>query len=93
MLIEILKTIIDPELNCNIWDLGLIYSAQIQEDKVEIVMTFTSPTCPEAQNILDNIALKISEKIPNLPLKVSITWDPKWSPSMMSEDLQFEMGV
>ena len=93
MLINILKEIIDPELNCNIWDLGLIYSAQILEDKVEIVMTFTSPTCPEAQNILDNMTVEISKAIPNLPLKIHITWDPKWSPSMMSEDLQFEMGV
>ena len=84
-ILETLRQVIDPELGCNIVDLGLIYNISITDKKVAVVMTLTTPGCPMhesirwgAQNAILNLA-GIEEA------EVQVVWDPPWQPSMMTE--------
>jgi metal-sulfur cluster biosynthetic enzyme len=89
-----LQTIFDPELSVNVWDLGLIYGVNIDEqNNVLIVMTFTTPLCPFG----DMITQEIQEKLENLEgvnsVALDITFDPPWSQEMMSEEGKLESGL
>jgi len=92
-IIETLKGIYDPELPVNIYDLGLIYKIEINDDhNVFILMTLTAPGCPAAQTLI----LEVDEKVRQLEgvtdVLVTLTWDPPWEKSMMSEAAQLELG-
>ena len=92
-IVEVLKTVYDPEIPVDIYDLGLIYSINIKEDNyIHIVMSLTSPNCPAAESI----PLEIRNKVGALPgvehVKVEIVWDPPWNPEMMSEVAKLELG-
>lgn len=91
--IESLQTIYDPEIPVNIYELGLIYETEILPiNNVQVVMTLTSPACPAAQSIPVEVEQKIKE-IPGVnEVHVSVTWDPPWDKSMMSESAQLELG-
>ena len=80
-IIEVLKTVEDPELFLDIWFLGLIYSIEIEETKVKIDMTFTSPMCPAGPQLIDEVKTKISKMpgVEDVDLKVVFT--PQWEPS------------
>lgn len=91
--IEIIKTVYDPEIPVNIYDMGLIYEVNLNEEKhVDVVMTLTSPSCPVAESL----PLEVEEKIASHPMiksaKVEIVFDPPWDKSMMSEEAMFELG-
>lgn len=92
-IVEVLKTVYDPEIPVDIYELGLIYSINIKEDNyIHIVMSLTSPNCPAAESI----PLEIRNKVGALPgvehVKVEIVWDPPWNPEMMSEVAKLELG-
>ncbi|MFT7157533.1 MAG: FeS assembly SUF system protein [Parvicella sp.] len=92
--IDVLKTCYDPEIPTNIYDLGLIYEINIDDEaNAHTIMTLTSPSCPVAETLPP----EIEEKIRNVPglksSKVEVTWDPTWSKDMMSEAAQFELGM
>lgn len=92
--IECLKTIFDPEIPVNIWELGLIYEVTVLPvNNVQIVMTLTSPACPAAQSIPVEIDQKVREIEGVNDVHVSVTWTPKWERSMMSEAAQLELGM
>lgn len=85
-LIEIYKTCVDPELNIDIWTLGLIYNSDITEDKVRVLMTLTSPFCPYGPLIIDELKEKI-EKTGVKEVLIEITFEPLWEPSQELRDM------
>ncbi|RXQ93059.1 DUF59 domain-containing protein [Ancylomarina salipaludis] len=93
IIIEILKTIYDPEIPVNIYDLGLIYEIDLyEEDEVKVLMTLTAPNCPMADQILE----EVNDKIKALPqisdVTVVLTFDPPWDKDMMTEEAKLELG-
>jgi len=91
---SVLKTIYDPEIPVNIFDLGLIYEINIGEDfNVEIVMTMTAPNCPMA----DELVIEVHEKVKAIEgvkdVKVNLTFYPPWNKDMMSEEAMLELGL
>ena len=90
-IVEVLKTVNDPELNLDVWSLGLIYEIDLKKDKVNIVMTFTTPMCPYGPMLLDMIEDAIKTKYSEIKtVKIDVTFDPPWEPS---EDLRTMFGV
>ncbi len=93
LIIEKIKSIFDPELPVNIYDLGLIYKIDINENGyVQITMTLTAPSCPAAQSLPVEVDQKIREVEGVTDVNVMITWTPKWEKSMMSEVAALELG-
>jgi FeS assembly SUF system protein len=91
--INVLKTIYDPEIPVDIYELGLIYQIDVQDDfSVIISMTLTSPSCPVAETLPPEVEDKIKGIQHVTDCKVVITWDPPWDKSMMSEAAQLELG-
>jgi FeS assembly SUF system protein len=91
--IDVLKTIYDPEIPVDIWELGLIYEVNINADnEVEVKMTLTSPSCPVAETLPPETEQKIAEVEGVRKAKVEITFEPPWEKSMMSEVAQLELG-
>jgi FeS assembly SUF system protein len=92
--IEALKTIFDPEIPVNIYELGLIYDAKVDDDcNAYVLMTLTSPNCPVAESLPE----EVKEKIQNIRgiknVNVEITFEPPWGQDMMSEAAQLELGL
>ena len=93
--IEVLKTIYDPEIPVNIYVLGLIYKIDISEDKdIDVEMTLTSPACPVAETLPPMIehALLVNIKEARSAM-VSVVWEPAWTPDLMTEDAKLELGM
>lgn len=90
---DVLKTVHDPEIPVNIWELGLVYDVQIEGNgKVKIVMTLTAPACPVAGEIIAEVQQK-AEGIEGVSdVHVHLTFDPPWDRSMMSEEAKLELG-
>ena len=92
-IIEMLKTIFDPEIPVDIYELGLIYNIGISDDgSVVILMTLTSPSCPVAETLPPDVEQKVASVDGVTSCKVEITWEPTWEKSMMSEEAQLELG-
>ncbi len=91
---EVLKTVFDPEIPVNIWELGLVYELQVEEaeGKVKIIMTLTAPACPVAGDIIAEVQQK-TEAIEGVKdVHVHLTFDPPWTKEMMSEEARLELG-
>ncbi len=91
--IKALKEVYDPEIPVNVYDLGLIYKLDVDDDKnVEITMTLTAPNCPIIDQILDNIKERVSE-IPDVEkVAINLVFDPPWSMDMMSDEAKLQLG-
>ncbi|MDH5357070.1 MAG: SUF system Fe-S cluster assembly protein [Gammaproteobacteria bacterium] len=92
--IEMLKTIYDPEIPVNIYELGLIYDIDVKEqNNVDIKMTLTAPGCPVAQSFPGEIEAKVAT-VPSVnEVTVELVWDPPWTRDMMSEAAQLQLGM
>ena len=92
-IVRMLKTVFDPEIPVNIYDLGLIYRIDPQEDNsVDIDMTLTAPNCPAVDFIVEDVRMKV-ESIPGISeARINIVFDPPWDKDMMSEDAKLELG-
>ena len=91
--IEVLKTIYDPEIPVDVFELGLIYEVRIDEDRnVEIEMTLTSPNCPVAESMPKEVEDKVASIDGVTTAKVNIVFDPPWDKDMMSEEAKLELG-
>ena len=93
-IINVLKTIYDPEIPVNIYELGLIYNIEINDNKrVSIQMTLTSPACPVA----GSMPIEIENKLYSIPevdyAEVKVVWEPPWNQEMMSEVARLELGL
>ena len=92
--IDILKTIFDPEIPVDIYELGLIYEITVKEDGfVHIDMTLTSPNCPVAGTLPPEVEQKVGKVEGITHSKVEVVWDPPWNPEMMSEAAKLELGM
>ena len=93
--IDTLKTIYDPEIPVNIYDLGLIYNIDISEDNdIQVNMTLTSPACPVAETLPPMIEQAIKLQIPETKMSVvQVVWEPPWDQSKMSESAKLELGM
>jgi metal-sulfur cluster biosynthetic enzyme len=85
VVLETLRQVIDPELGCNIVDLGLIYSVHIDGSRVRVVMTLTTPGCPMYESIAQGAQHALLQLDNVLDAEVELTWDPPWHPSMMTD--------
>ncbi len=87
-----LKTVFDPEIPVNVYDLGLIYKIDIHDDVCTIDMTLTAPSCPAADFLVEDIRQKVSsvEGIKNVV--VNLVFEPEWTKDMMSEEAKLELG-
>ena len=93
-IIKVLKTVYDPEIPVDIYELGLIYDVQISEDAdVKVVMTLTSPNCPVAESLPAEVREKVGavENVNDVDLE--LTFEPTWNQEMMSEEARFELGM
>lgn len=88
-----LKTIYDPEIPVNIWDMGLIYDIDINPDLVVIKMTFTSPTCPMMEEMLEQVRSVAQSVAGDVPVRVDLVWDPPWDLSRMSDVARLELDL
>lgn len=93
-IVKVLKTIFDPEIPVDIYELGLIYDVFVNEDQeVRILMTLTTPNCPVAETL----PVEVEDKVKSIKLvkdaKVEITFDPPWSQDLMSEEAKLELGM
>lgn len=93
-LIKVLRTVYDPEIPVNVYDLGLIYDIDVDEETkhVTILMTFTSPNCPMADFILEDAKMKVESVRGVSGATINITFEPEWSKEMMSEEALLELG-
>ena len=92
-IVRMLKTVYDPEIPVNIYDLGLVYNVDVDEEKnVTITMTLTAPNCPAADFILEDVRLKL-ESIKSLKnVIINLTFEPEWNKDMLSEEAKLELG-
>lgn len=92
-IIAMIKTVYDPEIPVNVYDLGLIYDVEVDNDKnVLIVMTLTAPNCPAADFIMEDVRWKVEsvEGIQNVEIK--LVFEPQWNKEMLSEEAKLELG-
>lgn len=92
-IIDVVRSIFDPEIPVNIYELGLIYDVQIStEGDVKILMTLTSPNCPVAESLPEEVKQKVGTIAEVNEVEVEITFEPTWTKEMMSEEAMLELG-
>lgn len=93
-IIAALKTVYDPEIPANVYDLGLIYSVDVDEAKnVQIDMTLTAPNCPMADFIIEDLRMKVEAVEGVASVQVNLVFEPEWHRDMMSEEAKLELGL
>ena len=93
-IIKALKTVYDPEIPVDIYELGLIYDVQISETgDVKTIMTLTTPNCPVAESLPQEVKERISEVKDVKSVELELTFEPSWNKDMMSEEAKFELGM
>ena len=92
--IECIRTVVDPEIPVNLYDLGLIYEIKINDNNdIKIKMTLTNPNCPVAGTMPESVGKSV-EKLSNLnSIEVYLVWDPKWHKDLMSEDAKLALDI
>ena len=88
-----IKKVFDPEIPVNLYDLGLIYNLDIQDNNVLVQMTLTSPNCPVAGIMPQNVGNKIANIQGLKSIKVELIWEPKWNKDMMSEEAKLALDI
>ena len=92
-IVDVLKTVYDPEIPVDIWKLGMIYKIDVKDDHtVDLDMTFTSPSCPAADFILEDVRTKVESLEEVKSANVNLVFEPSWDQSMMSEEARVELG-
>ena len=92
-IVDVLKTVYDPEIPVNIYDLGLIYKIDVKDNyDVDIDMTFTAPSCPAADFILEDVRQKVDSLEVVKNAVVNLVFEPTWDQSMMTEEARVELG-
>ena len=92
-IVDVLKTVYDPEIPVNIYDLGMIYKIDVDEKgNLDMDMTFTAPSCPAADFILEDVRTKVESVDGVKSANINLVFDPVWDQSMMSEEALVELG-
>lgn len=93
-IVKVLKTIYDPEIPVDIYELGLIYDVFVNEDyDVKILMTLTTPNCPVAETLPQEVEEKVKSLNKVNDVELELTFDPPWSQDLMSEEAKLELGM
>lgn len=93
-IIKALKTVYDPEIPVDIYELGLVYDVQISDEgNVKVVMTLTTPNCPVAETLPQEVKQKVAEVDGVNEVDLELTFEPAWNKEMMSEEAKFELGI
>jgi len=93
-ILDRIRTVYDPEIPVNIYDLGLIYKIEVKEgNNVEIEMTLTAPNCPAADFLVEDVRQKVESLEDVKKVDIKIVFEPAWSQEMMSEEAQLELGL
>lgn len=92
-IINCIKTVMDPEIPVNLYDLGLIYSIKNNNNNVLIEMTLTNPNCPVAGQMPENVAKSIEQIYDLRSIEVKLVWDPAWTKDLMSEDAKLALDI
>lgn len=90
--LRMLKTVFDPEIPVNIYDLGLIYKIDIEGDTCNIDMTLTAPSCPAADFLIEDIRQKVGSVEGINTVNVNLVFEPEWTKDMMSDEAKLELG-
>lgn len=92
-IVDVLKTVYDPEIPVDIWNLGMIYKIEVGDDgTVDLDMTFTAPNCPAADFIVEDVRTKLESVEGVKAANINLVFDPVWDQSMMSEEAKVELG-
>jgi FeS assembly SUF system protein len=92
-IVGVLKSVYDPEIPVNIYDLGLIYSIDLDDDQVaHITMTLTAPNCPMADQLIEEVKYKVAGTKGVKDCDLKLTFSPRWDKSMLSEEAKLELG-
>ena len=92
-IIEALKTVYDPEIPVNIYDLGLIYRIELTDDaRAEVDMTLTAPNCPAADFIMEDVRMRVEGITGITSATINLVFEPEWDKDMMSEEAKLELG-
>ncbi|MDD6953124.1 MAG: metal-sulfur cluster assembly factor [Prevotella sp.] len=92
-IVDVLKTVYDPEIPVDIWNLGMIYKIDVKDDgTVDMDMTFTAPSCPAADFILEDVRTKVEGVKGVKSANVNLVFEPAWDQSMMSDEARTELG-
>ena len=93
-IVEVLRTVFDPEIPVNIFDLGLIYRIEVDEPSLDVTvdMTLTAPNCPAADFIMLDVRTKLEEISGVGAVEVNLVFEPEWNKDMMSEEAKLELG-
>lgn len=92
-IVKMLKTVFDPEIPVNVYDLGLIYSIDVDDNRqVKIDMTLTAPNCPAADFIIEDIRIKIESIEGVAGVDINLVFEPEWNQDMMTEEAKLELG-
>jgi metal-sulfur cluster biosynthetic enzyme len=92
-IVDALRTVLDPELNVNVVDLGLVYTVQSRETEVDVEMTLTTPACPAGPEILKNAVSALEQLEGVTKANVKLVMSPPWSPERMSDAARDELGI
>lgn len=94
-IIELLKTVYDPEIPVNVYDLGLIYRIELSDDltQLDVDMTMTAPSCPMADFILEDVQQKLETIDALTTVNVNLVFEPEWTQDMMTEEAKLELGL
>jgi len=92
--IERIKTVVDPEIPVNLYDLGLIYEIKINDkNDIKIKMTLTNPNCPVAGTMPESVGKSVEKLVDLNSIEVSLVWDPKWHKNLMSEEAKLALDI
>ena len=93
--IELLRTVFDPEIPVNVYDLGLIYRIELSDDltQLDVDMTMTAPTCPMADYMMEDVRQKLESIEGITTVNVNLVFEPEWTQDMMSEEAKLELGL
>ena len=92
-IVKMLRTVYDPEIPVNVYDLGLIYNVEVDDVKnVKIEMTLTAPNCPAADFIVEDVRMKIESIEDVKSVDIQLVFEPEWDKDMMSEEAKLELG-
>lgn len=93
-IVEMIKTVYDPEIPVNIYDLGLIYRIEVKEDSsVDIDMTLTAPNCPAADFMMEDVRMKVEAILGVTAVNLNLVFEPEWSQDLMTEEAKLELGL
>lgn len=93
-IVEMIKTVYDPEIPVNIYDLGLIYRIEVKEDgSVDIDMTLTAPNCPAADFMMEDVRMKVEAIEGISSVNLTLVFEPEWSQDLMTEEAKLELGL